>query len=511
MKFDFCQRQFTELDQAPEKAALISHHRITSWQELQQQVERTADEISRWLAEPKQRQQPVVIYGHKQHEFVITILACLQLSVTYVPVDTIYPRERLQAIQQQIGEGLLVDLEQGTTQRFSFAASKVENPQQELMYILFTSGSTGAPKGVQIPYSAFEDFWNWVASDFPMNASSVTLSQSLFTFDVSMMDMATAMGHGGSLLLIDREIYQDHQTFFTLLREHNCTDWVSTPSFVTKWLMAKDFNRENFPALQRFTLAGEALPHRIASQLNQRFGDGCVYNAYGPTEATVVVTLLRVDQQLLNDHPANLPIGYTKTSGEVVVLDEQGEATDGEGEIVICGDNVSSGYLDPSLPANNAFFTHNGMRAYRTGDYGYFKNDLLYYLGRRDDQIKLNGYRIETTEIEKVIDQVDGVATSVVLGLQRGGKVVRLIAYVFLEHLSFTSPDAEVNQQQKITRWLAEKLPEYMLPSEILLASASKIPFNSNHKIDRKRLLEVYQQDQLADLRDVINAEDAIS
>lgn len=491
MKFDFYRREFVAVEEFSDKAALISHQKITSWQQLQQQVEQTRERIAQQAGDG-----PVVIYGHKQHEFVITMLACIQLSVPYVPVDTIYPRDRLLAIQQQLGCGLLVDLEQQQWSRFDLGECQVNNPDQQLMYILFTSGSTGAPKGVQITYDAFQDFWGWVESDFPMNSNSVTLSQSLFTFDVSMMDMATAMGHGGSLLLIDRDIYQDHQTFFALLKDHGCTDWVSTPSFVTKWLMAKDFNQQNFPALKRFTLAGEALPHRIASQLNQRFGDGCVYNAYGPTEATVVVTLLKVDQQLLTEHPANLPIGYTKTSGEVVVLDEQGDVTDGEGEIVICGNNVSIGYLDPQLPANKAFFTRNGMRAYRTGDYGYFKGEVLCYLGRRDDQIKLNGYRIETTEIEKVLDQADGVESSVVLGLKRGDKVVRLIAFAFQNSKDYSSERSKMLQQQ-----LAARLPEYMVPSEILLADVGCIPFNNNHKVDGKKLLALYQADDIQTLQ----------
>ncbi|MGY0217924.1 AMP-binding protein [Endozoicomonadaceae bacterium StTr2] len=491
MKFDFKTRQFIDQSSEGDKPALISRQRITRWIELQQQVEQTRQRIASQACDG-----PVVIYGHKQHEFVITMLACIQLSVPYVPVDTIYPRERLQAIQQQLGSGLLIDLEQQQWSAFDYGQTRVQNLQQQLMYILFTSGSTGAPKGVQITYDAFLDFWGWVESDFPMNSDSVILSQSLFTFDVSMMDVASAMGHGGSLLLIDRDIYQDHQTFFGLLQQHGCTDWVSTPSFVSRWLMAKNFNSDNFPALKRFTLAGEALPHRIASQLNKRFGDGCVYNAYGPTEATVVVTLLQVNQQLLDQNPSNLPIGYTKTSGEVVVLNEKGEVTDGEGEIVICGDNVSIGYLDPGLPANRAFFQRNGMRAYRTGDYGYFKGDLLYYLGRRDDQIKLNGYRIETTEIEKVLDQADGVETSVVLGLKRGDKVVRLIAFSFQESADFSPERSQLLQQQ-----LRQRLPEYMVPSEILLGLASRIPLNKNHKIDRNKLLELYQQDEVLQLQ----------
>jgi D-alanine--poly(phosphoribitol) ligase subunit 1 len=494
MKFDFYHRCFMEQAIQPDKPALISFGQVTSWFQLEQSVNAICNDLQQYLDQGVLRAgQPVVIYGHKQHSFVMWILACIRMGIPYVPVDTLYPEERLANIQQQLGQGVLVRLASGNVpqriQAFDFGVCTLTAPS--LMYLLFTSGSTGAPKGVQITYGAFLDFWSWVQQDFPMSELSVLLGQSLFSFDVSVLDIAASMGHGGSLILADRSLCADHRRFFEVLQQYGCTDWVSTPSFVPRWLMSKTFNHAQFPTLKQFTFIGEPLPHRIASELNKRFGNGCVYNAYGPTEATVVVTLLQVDQDVLQAYPVQLPIGYAKPSGDVLILDEQDQETCGEGEIVICGENVSVGYLDPHLPANQAFFQYKGMNAYRTGDYGYAKDRLLFCLGRKDDQIKLNGYRIELGEIEAVIEQLSGVEAAAVLGLKPEQKVVRLVAFVF----QGVDQRFDEARAESLKNALADVVPSYMVPSEILLACVKKIPFNSSGKIDRKQLLAWYQAD----------------
>ncbi len=489
MKFHFPSRRFIEKESNRDKPALISPNQITSWGELELRVESLVNDLSRRLTPG----YPVVIYGHKEHEYIAIILACIQLQVPYVPVDTLYPEQRLFDIMKQLGKGLLINLEKQSYSNFDYGSEFPAKNVQALMYILFTSGSTGAPKGVQITYSAFLDFWAWVQQEFPTNENSVIMGQSLFTFDVSVLDIAASMGQGGSLILVDRSLYQDRNQFFQLIQDHKCTVWVSTPSFIPRWLLSKDFNKSEFPTLEAFIFIGEPLSHRIASELNSRFHDGCVYNAYGPTEATVVVTLMRINQQVLDEHPSLLPIGYPKPTGEVIVLDKSGNITSGEGEIVICGENVSIGYLDKTLAANNAFFKRNNVKAYRTGDFGMIKDDLLFCLGRIDDQVKLNGYRIEVGEIEAVLDQIPGVEDTVVLGIKRNNTVIRLVAFIFQS----TDNKSDNLSVEEVKLTLQRRLPQYMIPSEIIMIPAANTPYSSSGKIDRKLLLELYEQDSL--------------
>lgn len=492
MKFDFQLRRFIGTEQS-EVPALVSHNRVTTWQQLIVQVADASIKIAQFV----DKRHPVVILGHKQHEFVVIMLACIQLGIPYVPVDVIYPKERIASILNQLGQGTVINLDTGEWRLFYYGHCTVDSKSCDLMYILFTSGCTGFPKGVQITYNAFLDFWAWAQESLPMDHTSTVLNQSLFTFDVSMMDIAVSMGHGGTLLLVDRAIYQDFKAFYGLLSDNGCTDWISTPSFVTRWLMAKEFTGEFLPKLKRFTFIGEVLSHRIASELNHRFGDGCVYNSYGPTEATIAVSVVKIDHKVIIQNPKHLPIGYPKrNTGAVVVLDENGEEAKGKGEIVICGNNISVGYLDSTLDANSAFFEWHGMRAYHTGDYGYLKDGLLYYLGRHDDQIKLNGFRIEMPEIEKQLDKMQQVVTSVVLPLKRDAKVIRLIAFVFMEDGVQISDKVDA----EIKVYLAEFIPVYMIPSEILCSFVSKIPYNSSNKIDRKYLLSLYDDDRLEEL-----------
>ncbi|MGX1721308.1 AMP-binding protein, partial [Bacillus haynesii] len=211
-----------------------------------------------------------------------------------------------------------------------------------------------------------------------------------------------------------------------------------------------------------------------------------VFNTYGPTEATVAVTSIEVTDDVLNKY-SSLPVGSEKPETEIVIINGDGKAVqDGEkGEIIITGASVSKGYLGEKALTEKAFFSYNGVPAYRTGDAGYKENGQLFFLGRLDFQIKLHGYRIELEEIEYQINQSRYVQSAVVIPFYREEKIEYLIAMIVPAEHDF---EKEYQLTSAIKKDLGSKLPAYMIPRKFMYQK--EIPMTANGKIDRKRLKE---------------------
>jgi D-alanine--poly(phosphoribitol) ligase subunit 1 len=238
------------------------------------------------------------------------------------------------------------------------------------------------------------------------------------------------------------------------------------------------------PRLRRFLFCGETLPPAVAAQLLDRFPGAVVWNTYGPTEATVATTAVRVDREVLARFPS-LPIGRPMPEARVVVVDEAlREVPSGErGEILIAGPNVSPGYLGrPDLSAR-AFLTWEGQPAYRTGDWGEVRGGLLFFGGRMDDQIKLHGYRIEVGDVEAHLGALPDVGGAVVVPVRRAGVVTSLTAFVLLRR---RPPGSDFAVAMALRRQLAERLPAYMVPSAFRVVEA--FPMTANGKVDRTAL-----------------------
>jgi D-alanine--poly(phosphoribitol) ligase subunit 1 len=265
---------------------------------------------------------------------------------------------------------------------------------------------------------------------------------------------------------------------------------VSTPSFAQMCLAERSFAQPLLPRLRRFWFCGETLPPEVSAQLLERFPQAQVWNTYGPTEATCATTSVQIDQEVLRRY-SPLPVGYTKPRTRILILDADGQPLpSGErGEIVIAGPNVSTGYLGrPDLNAQ-AFFTVDGERAYRTGDWGRFEDDLLFFEGRKDNQIKLHGYRIELTDIEANLRAVAGIRDAVVIPAVKDGKPDSLAAFVVL---SERPPGSDFQVSRTLRTQLGERLPSYMLPRRFVFLDA--FPMTPNGKADRQELAALLEK-----------------
>ncbi|WP_460874120.1 D-alanine--poly(phosphoribitol) ligase [Paralcaligenes ginsengisoli] len=480
MHLDLRTMQFADAAHNADRLAVAGSDRSLSWAELQA-------EVALWVQQARdlgiQKDMPVVLGGHKQAGFFVAMTACLTLGAPFVPVDTIYPDERRRKIVDIVGASLVYQATTGTF--MPTGNSPTALPEKDLAYILFTSGSTGEPKGVQIGRESVRLLGDWMQSRFNLGPAPVFMNQAPFSFDLSMFEVFDTLASGGSCILNSREQIQDGPAYLARLAEHHVTCWVSTPSFAHQQLLNKNFSGEFLPSLDTFLFCGEVLPVALGKRLKQRFPAAKILNTYGPTEATVATTSIEIDQATLDAH-AVLPVGYAKPDCEILIQD---------GEICIVGDHVMRGYLNrPDLNAEKLFVHGDGRRGFKTGDLGQIdETGLLWCNGRRDDQVKLNGYRIELSEISLALQALDTVKAAICLALRRPDHtVVRLLGFVELE---------SSGKQNSIAEWspfpagqwkpqLEQCLPPYMLPSEIL--TVTSFPMSVNHKIDGKALLQGY-------------------
>ncbi len=352
---------------------------------------------------------------------------------------------------------------------------------------MFTSGSTGEPKGVPITYGCLQSFLRWMTAEHPFEEGrEVFLNVVPYSFDVSLMDTYPALVTGGTVASVTKAEVASPRQLYRLLATSALTTWVSTPSFAQMCLVEPSFDGRLMPALRRFLFCGETLAPEIAAQLLDRFPAAEVWNTYGPTEATVATTSVRITPEIL-DRYSSLPIGYPMPGSQVLLMDEQRrELPAGErGEIVICGPNVSPGYLNRPELNETAFFRLDGQRAYRTGDWGRCRDGMLFFEGRIDSQIKLHGFRIELADVEANLRALAGVRDAVVLPVLNKGAVDSLAAFVIMNERPERS---DFQLAVDLKGQMIERLPAYMIPRRFSFLES--FPMNTNGKADRRRLAE---------------------
>jgi D-alanine--poly(phosphoribitol) ligase subunit 1 len=314
--------------------------------------------------------------------------------------------------------------------------------------------------------------------------AEVFLNQAPFSFDLSVMDLYCSLATGGTLFSISRDLIENPKKLYRALASSGVTTWVSTPSFAQMCLVEDKFANAMLPRVQRFLFCGETLAPHTAAQLLARFPQAQVWNMYGPTEATVATTSIQIDSAILEKYSA-LPVGRVMPGTKIFIVDENGGelSANNRGKIIITGPNVSPGYVGRSDLTARAFFEYRGQRAYKTGDIGRFRDSLLFFEGRIDEQIKLSGYRIELGDVEANLRALPTVRDAVVIPVIKDGAAQSLTAFVTLLVRNETS---DFKLAHNLRSQLGERLPVYMLPRKFVFLDA--FPMTANGKVDRAAL-----------------------
>jgi D-alanine--poly(phosphoribitol) ligase subunit 1 len=468
---------------APDAIAHISGDRTLTFGALRE----SSDTLAWYLTERfGDDRRPIAVLGHREPEMLIAFLGAVKSGRPYVPIDTALPQQRIDKILATSRAALVL-----TTQdvvQFSAGQARGVSRQvkrDEPFYILFTSGSTGEPKGVIITLGCLEHFINWMLKQQRFTErGEVFLNQAPFSFDLSVMDLYCSLATGGALFSISRDLIENPKKLYRALASSGVTTWVSTPSFAQMCLVEEKFEQAMLPRVRRFLFCGETLAPQTAAQLLKRFPQAQVWNTYGPTEATVATTSIRIDPTVLEEH-SPLPVGRVMPGTEVFIIDENRQPlpANERGEIAIAGPNVSPGYVGrPDLTAD-AFFRYRGQCAYRTGDFGRICDGLLFFEGRIDEQIKLSGYRIELGDVEANLRALAGVRGAVVIPVMKNGAAQSLSAFVVLAGRDNAS---HFELARRLRNQLGERLPAYMLPRKFVFLDA--FPLTANGKVDRAAL-----------------------
>ncbi|HFS5498532.1 TPA: D-alanine--poly(phosphoribitol) ligase subunit DltA [Streptococcus agalactiae] len=452
---------------------------------------------------------PVLVFGGQEYEMLATFVALTKSGHAYIPVDQHSALDRIQAIMTVAQPSLIISIgefplevdnvpildvsqvsaifEEKTPYEVTHSVKGDDN-----YYIIFTSGTTGLPKGVQISHDNLLSFTNWMISDdeFSVPERPQMLAQPPYSFDLSVMYWAPTLAMGGTLFALPKTVVNDFKKLFATINELPIQVWTSTPSFADMALLSNDFNSETLPQLTHFYFDGEELTVKTAQKLRQRFPKARIVNAYGPTEATVALSAVAITDEML-ETCKRLPIGYTKDDSPTYVIDEEGhKLPNGEqGEIIIAGPAVSKGYLNNPEKTAEAFFQFEGLPAYHTGDLGSMTDEgLLLYGGRMDFQIKFNGYRIELEDVSQNLNKSQYVKSAVAVPrYNKDHKVQNLLAYIVLKEGVRDDFERDLDLTKAIKEDLKDIMMDYMMPSKFIYRE--DLPLTPNGKIDIKGLM----------------------
>jgi amino acid adenylation domain-containing protein len=447
------------------------------------------------------RGNKVGILLNRSSEMLITLLAVLKLGATYIPLDPINPKERLQGILEDVAANYLISHAPLTQQLPDFSGEVIyyetkksytfppvlangSNPQStDLAYIIYTSGSTGKPKGIAIPHYAVIDHHLAIIDQFKVNQQDKILALASISFDPSVQDFFMPLFVGAQITIANQETVKDGFLLKELMASQQPTLMQATPS---TWQMLLLANWEGNADL-KILCGGEGLSKELAKKLLPRCKE--VWNIYGPTETTIWSTCKQIDATMLDDLSFSyLPIGKALNNVKVYILDQQLQPVPigVNGEIYIAGPGVAPlGYYNRPDLNEKAFLSNPFVREekyarlYKTGDQArYLPNGDIEYLNRGDAQVKIRGYRIELGDIEAAIGQFKGVRDNrVVVRTSQNDK--RLAAYLIVEQPQDFSIDLLKN-------YLKNQLPTYMIPAAFVLMGA--FPMTPSRKVDRNQL-----------------------
>jgi amino acid adenylation domain-containing protein len=479
-----------------------------------------------------QRGDRVGIFVPKSFASVVSVFAVLKAGGVYVPLDPGAPAARLTYILRDCGIKVLISSPQsigrlqeiveadcqlravvfadetatgrleltGPVPAIPWSAVAEESDAEltpagtidsDLAYILYTSGSTGVPKGVMIAHRTIATFVDWSCAHFAVTSDDRVTSYAPLHFDLSTFDLFVTMKAGGTIILIGEHLAALPEQLAALLHDEKVTITYLVPSILSLMVRYGRLSERDFSALRLILFAGEVFPLKYLRQLMGVIAAPQYHNLYGPTETNVCTSYHVAAEDVAADRTQPVPIGEACANSEVFALDERGERVTEpgvEGELWARGSCVAQGYWgDPEKTAKG--FVQNPLNmlfrdiAYRTGDIVTLAPDRRNWLfvGRRDHMIKSRGYRIELGEIESALYRHEQVKEAAVVAIPDDILGSRLRAFVVVT-------DRECVTPKQLMIFCSKHLPKYMIPEAVEFCAV--LPKTSSGKVDRPALLQ---------------------
>ncbi|MFC9728447.1 non-ribosomal peptide synthetase [Bacillus cereus] len=480
------------------KEALVFNECSYTYSELNER----ANQIANYLVKKGVRKgERVAILLDKSIDGIATILSILKLGGTFVPIDINAPKEKVKDILVESCSQYLIQIQGESNKKIAFLKNiiigeeklereskdnlNIEIQQDESCYIIFTSGSTGKPKGVLISNKNLSSiYYAWVETFGISNLQGRHLQMASVSFDVFIGDITRALCSGGTLVLCPKDVLLDSKKLYCLIEKES----ISIAEFVPVVLrnlynyMLKE--QKIMRNMEVIICGSDVLYVEEYTELIKVLPNDCkVFNTYGLSECTIDSTYYNLTS-LKEDKL--IPIGQAFSNTIIYILDEElSPVPDGVvGELYISGNGVATGYINNDIESKERFLLdeNNSIHMYKTGDMGYWdENGNIILKGRKDNQIKIRGHRIELREIEEAIMSLENVKATVVLTTEKNKDEKLIVAYVSFRNF-------EQDYIKSLRNKLKDKLPYYMIPN--IFIEKDEFLLNSNGKIDRNLLVE---------------------
>lgn len=436
----------------------------------------------------------------RSQRLIFVILGILKVGAIYVPISEEYPRERINYIIEDTNAKLVItekmldvkkDISFLNINNMFFKNNLKESldiavtSENDSLYCIYTSGTTGTPKGVINTNAGCLNRIKWMQKEYPISNGDKILQKTNYIFDVSIWEFFWWFFNGATCVLLeDGEQGNPEKIYQTIIKE-NITVIHFVPTMLSAYLKYLQENKiKDDSKLKWVFSSGEALPPSYGTKF-YKYSKGSLVNLYGPTEASIDVTYY-----LVSGEEQKMPIGRPISNMNIIIANpktleicEEGI----EGEIFISGIGLAKEYLNNPDKTEEVFLRNpfGKGRAYRTGDYGYIENGLVFYSGRKDKQIKINGYRVELNEILSCLKELEDIEDARVI-FNKG-----LVYSLQLYYISKNKIRDEI-----VRKYLEEHLPYYMVPHEYY--QIDKFPTTLNGKLDEKALLQFSKNKDLS-------------
>lgn len=499
MKYNVLQYLEERQSDCPNKVAFADELRAFTFKELKSAAFNVADHVYN----EKKSNRPIAVVMPKSALSLVSFIGIVYSGNFYSPIDAKYPKERLRIVlndlspeiiitdshsfqllhELNIPDALIINIEKilESNRKLEFDYTEVMNKKIDTdpIYCIYTSGSTGTPKGVVIPHRAVIDYLEYAIPAFAMTKETIVGNQAQFHFDLSVLDVFAPLKSGCTTVVIPDNFFTFTAKLMPFIEKFkiNFLCWApAVLNYLSSVDILKDGAQLNF---KHIIFCGEALPTKSLNYWRKNLSGTVFVNLYGPTETTLSSMNYFIRRNFSEDE--SIPIGKADRNTDVFLLNIE----NGVGEICIRGSSLALGYWNDFKKTAEKFVqnpinTNYPERIYLTGDLGKV-NEIgeMIYVGRKDNQIKHMGYRIELEEIERAIERIKEISASYVFYDQEKKEIV--CAY---------GTKIETVVDNSIKRFLKELLPSYMIPLKFV--RYEQLPLNSRGKIDRTIIKEAY-------------------